>query len=252
MLSKNQLRSIQSLQLKKNREESGLFIVEGEKSVLELINAGNWEVDSIFAVDTFVTKFADLPGQVTIVTGDDLKKLSGLHSANTVLAVAKQKKGTLDNLLKGLSIVLDDIRDPGNLGTIIRIADWFGVENVICSNSTVDLYNPKTIQATMGSFLRVNVVYTDIKKLIEQNQTNVPVYATVLNGENIYKENLPENAWIVMGNEANGISEEIKSLIKNHLTIPSFSQTGTGAESLNAAIATAVICSEWRARKFKV
>jgi TrmH family RNA methyltransferase len=172
----------------------------------------------------------------------ELKKITALATPNTCLAVFKipSEKKIIES---GLILALDSIRDPGNLGTILRLCDWFGIGQLICSKETVDIYNPKVVQATMGSIARVNVNYIDLETFI--NQTQLAVFGTFMNGTNIYKTNLPQEGIIIMGNEANGISREIEKLIKNRLTIPRFG-TLQKTESLNVATATAIVLSEFR------
>jgi len=183
-----------------------------------------------------------------------LKKISSLTTPNEVLAICAipENKLNVSELKNKLTLVLDDIRDPGNLGTIIRIADWFGIENIICSLETVDIYNPKVVQATMGSIARVNVFYEDLKTIFLEALTknNFPIYGTVLNGENIFEKSLTSNGFIVIGNESNGISIELLPLINEKISIPTFSVNETNSvESLNAAIATAIVCTEFKRRK---
>ena len=178
----------------------------------------------------------------TLIAESDLKKITALATPNSCLAVfkipAEKKIGE-----SGLILALDSIRDPGNLGTILRLCDWFGIDQLICSKETVDIYNPKVVQATMGSIARVNVNYVDLENVV--SQTKLPVFGTFMDGNNIYKTNLPQEGIIIMGNEANGISPELEKLIKNRLTIPRFG-TLQKTESLNVATATAIILSEFR------
>ncbi|MDR6966934.1 TrmH family RNA methyltransferase [Flavobacterium arsenatis] len=238
MVSKNQIKLITSLHQKKFRQVNNLFIAEGVKVINELLNS-NFELENIFATETL---FPAIPKEKFNLIGEnDLKKISALTVPNNCLAVFKipEFKSIRES---GLIIALDDIRDPGNLGTILRLCDWFGIEQVICSEQTVDIYNPKVVQATMGSIARVNVAYRDLETYIKT--TNIPVFGTFMDGENIYKTNLPKQGIIVMGNEANGISSNIETLTKNRLTIPRFGNLQQ-IESLNVATATAIILSEF-------
>lgn len=251
MISKNQIKYIQSLHLKKQREQEKLFIIEGIKLVTEFLQSSVFEVESVFATAQFLQNQRALLSSFNVnaeeVTEDELKKISLQTNPNAVLAVVKQNAQLLneEQLQQTTNLYLDDIRDPGNLGTIIRIADWFGIKQVICSLTCTELYNPKTLQASMGAVLRVNVVYQSfeiIKALILQ----APIYGAVLNGTNIYTSEL-QSGIIVIGNEANGISEDVLKQITNPITIPAASNNGS--ESLNAANACAIICSEFFRRK---
>jgi TrmH family RNA methyltransferase len=178
----------------------------------------------------------------TLVSEADLKKISALATPNTCLAVFKMPKEK-QIITSGLIVALDAVRDPGNLGTIMRLCDWFGIHQLICSKETVDIYNPKVVQATMGSIARVNVSYVDLNDFVRT--TSLPVFGTFMNGDNIYKASLPQEGVIVMGNEANGISSELEKIIKNRLTIPRFGAIQK-TESLNVATATAIVLSEFR------
>lgn len=247
MISKNQIKHIQSLHAKKNREEEGLFIVEGIKLVTEFINHQKFEIKEVFATIDFINnhknELENHSISFTEITSDELKKISHLTSPNQVLAVVKTTEQELDaNLLNhSTSLFLDDIRDPGNLGTIIRIADWFGIKQVICSPNCTELYNPKTLQASMGAVLRVNVISMNFEELITKIK-GLPIYGAVLEGDNIYTTSL-KHGLLVIGNEANGISKEVLKHISNKITIPA--ATSNGSESLNAANACAIICSEF-------
>jgi RNA methyltransferase, TrmH family len=235
MVSKNQIKTISSLHQKKYRKINELFIAEGQKTIAELISAG-------FVLDNlFVTEQLNLHETEIIISETDLKKISALKTPNNCLAVFKTKP-TLKIIEKGLILVLDNLQDPGNLGTIIRLADWFGVAQIICSEETVDLYNPKVVQATMGSLARTEIIYTDIFAFLKQ--TKMPIYGTFMDGENIYKNILPTEAIIVMGNEGNGISKPIEALITQKIAIPRFG-TIQKTESLNVSTATAIILSEF-------
>lgn len=255
MVTKKQLQFVNSLKQKKIREEYQLFIAEGAKIVPELLNS-EIEVKQIFATKEFFGKTSiDKKIERVEVKYDELERISSQTTPNEVLAVCRIPTFAFDKRsLKGkLTLVLDDIKDPGNLGTIIRIADWFGIESILCSNESADAYNPKVVQATMGSIARIKLHYMDVVTLLKDIGANreLPVYGALLEGEDIYKEKLVEEGLIVIGNESRGISDSVKPFISKKLTIPSFSHYKSGkgeAESLNAAIATAIICSEFRRR----
>jgi len=255
MLLKNQLKFITSLKQKKNRETQQLFIAEGTKVVTELLSS-SIVVKQLYATPQFLRdKKIDRATECVEIKASELERISLLTTPNEVLAICEipNYELVLDELENKLTLVLDDIKDPGNLGTIIRIADWFGVENIICSTETVESFNPKVVQATMGSIARVKIHRMDLMEFfkIKSSKINVETFGAVLNGENIYSKTLPVNGLVVIGNESRGISEELLPSIKNKIGIPSFSSYKPGnesAESLNAAIATAIICSEFRRR----
>jgi TrmH family RNA methyltransferase len=239
MVSKNQIKLITSLQQKKYRSVNKLFFAEGVKVIQELLNS-NFVLDHLFST---LNDFEEvLTSKKSLIQASDLKKISALATPNTCLAVFKIPEEKKINE-SGLIIALDSIRDPGNLGTILRLCDWFGINEIVCSKETVDLYNPKVVQASMGSITRVNVNYMDLSSFIVA--TDLAVYGTFMDGVNIYKTTLPKDAVIVMGNEANGISKELEKLIKNKLSIPRFGAVQK-TESLNVATATAIILSEFR------
>ena len=239
MVSKNQIKLITSLQQKKYRKEHKMFLAEGRKVIQELLQS-NFELESLFATSAIFPEIN--PNKINLVTDGELKKISALATANDCLAVFKipNQKEKNDS---GLIVALDDIRDPGNLGTIIRLCDWFGIKDLICSEETVDIYNPKVVQATMGSIARVNVSYLNLENYIKE--TKLPVFGTFMDGKNIYKTELPKEGIIVMGNEANGISETIEKLAQNRLSIPRFGDLQQ-TESLNVATATSIILSEFK------
>ena len=239
MVSKNQIKLITGLQQKKYRSIHQLFTAEGAKVIGELLAAG-FALESLFVTEA-IFKEVD-PSKKVVVTDAELKKISALSVPNNCLGVFRipEQKPLKD---EGLIVALDDIRDPGNLGTILRLCDWFGVEQLVCSEKTVDRYNPKVVQATMGSIARVNIVYTDLEKWL--SKTKLPVFGTFMDGTNIYQTDLPQQGVIVMGNEANGISETISKRAKQKLSIPRFGALQQ-TESLNVATATAIILSEFR------
>ena len=237
-LSKNQLKLITSLNQKKYRTANHLFVAEGTKIVNEFLNS-NFELEHLFCVDNDLYKNLE---KVTEISETELKKISALVTPNNVLALFKIPPIT-PSLKTGLIVALDDINDPGNLGTIIRLCDWFGVDQLICSTNTVDCYNQKVVQSSMGSLARVSIIYADLEDYLQK--ANLPKYAAVMDGENVYKSNLPKNAVLVMGNEANGIRKSILKLITNTISIPRFGPLKQ-TESLNVATATAILLSEFK------
>ena len=239
MVSKNQIKLITSLQQKKYRRQHQLFFAEGIKCIQELIDA-NYEIHSVFTTQNDFTSISK--DKIYTISITDLKKISALTTPNTCLAIFSiPKSPTINN--SGLILALDSIRDPGNFGTIIRLCDWFGITTLLCSEETVDLYNPKVVQATMGSLSRVNVAYVDLEKHL--SETKLPVFGTFMNGKSIYKETLPKEGIIVMGNEANGISKAIENVVTERITIPRFGNLQQ-TESLNVATATAIILNEFK------
>ena len=239
MLSKNQLKLITSLQQKKFRLSHQLFFAEGIKVIQELL-ASNFELNHLYTTQNDFEEV--LNEKKTLITETELKKITALSTPNSCLAVFKIPNEKKINE-SGILLALDSIRDPGNLGTILRLCDWFGINQIVCSRDAVDIYNPKVVQATMGSLARVHVNYMDLEDFIAN--TALPVFGTFLNGENIYKTKLPQEGIIVMGNEANGISVELEKSIKNRLSIPRFGSLQK-TESLNVATATAIILSEFK------
>jgi TrmH family RNA methyltransferase len=242
MLSKSQISLFKSLQHKKFRNVHGLFVAEGFKSVAEFIASG-YPIQTVYHTDAAAPKLLKLSAKINFqeTSLNDLAKISSLTTPQEVIALIKVPQWPTLNaaLLKNkYALVLDGVQDPGNMGTIIRTADWFGITHIICSDDSVDVYNPKVVQATMGSLARVNVYYADLQLAIPQ--LKIPVYGALLNGQNIYTTSFNTEGLIVMGNEGNGIRPEIQKLIDTPITIP-----GAGAtESLNVAIAAAIFCSE--------
>ena len=236
-LSKNHIKLITSLSQKKYRQKHKLFVVEGVKVVQEFLNS-SYELEIVFSTDTdfsSTNKFIE-------VTDQELKKISSLKNPNKVLAIFKIPN-QINPITDGLILALDSINDPGNLGTIIRLCDWFGIEQLVCSNETVDCFNSKVVQASMGSLTRVAVSYLDLKKYLQN--ALAPIFLADIDGLNVYKTKLPDSALLVLGNEANGISDKIKQLVTTKITIPrygAFQQT----ESLNVATASAILLSEFR------
>ena len=272
MISKNKIKYIRSLELKKNRNKEGKFVAEGHKVVDDLlalqpadlvVATGEWLHGKHFGEET----------EVIEVSEEELRKVSFLQHPQQVLAVFKQgihtQQGEAVHTQQGeagdetdvpggyssfdaseLSLALDGVQDPGNLGTIIRIADWFGITHIYCSQDTADVYNPKVVQATMGSIARVKVEYGDLLSLVDSLPADVPVYGTLLDGENIYQQPLENHGLIVMGNEGKGISPAMAKKVNRRLLIPNFPAGRPTADSLNVAIATAITCSEFRRQTY--
>ena len=264
MISKNKIKYIRSLELKKNRNKEGKFVAEGFKVVDDLLALQ--PADLIVATQEWLhgKHFADQT-EVIEVTEEELKKVSFLQHPQQVLAVFRQDTGCNKQdsnnskeeaeeknfgfskiNTQELSLALDGVQDPGNLGTIIRIADWFGITHIYCSQDTADVYNPKVVQATMGSIARVKVEYGNLLALVESLPADVPVYGTLLDGDNIYQQQLENRGLIVMGNEGKGISPALAKKVNRRLLIPNFPEGRATADSLNVAIATAITCSEFR------
>jgi TrmH family RNA methyltransferase len=236
-LSKNQLKLITSLVQKKYRTKNNLFIAEGRKVVSECLHS-NFRLEHLYCVDNSDYKNLE---NVTLISTAELKKMSSLSTPNNVLALFEIPEK--DSFVKeGLILALDDIMDPGNLGTIIRLCDWFGVDQLICSMNSVDCYNSKVVQASMGSIARVSIVYTDLKHFLRRHE--LPKYAAIMKGENVFNMELPKNAILIMGNEANGIHNDVLGLSNNTVSIPRFGKS-QNPESLNVASATAILLSEF-------
>jgi TrmH family RNA methyltransferase len=238
VISKNQIKFINSLSLKKNRVKAQLFVAEGEKIVNELLNS-KFEIEHIYATKQFLVINSSKKSALTVVSNEELSRISNLTSPNNVLAIVKisQKESEKSG---GIKLVLDDVNDPGNLGTIIRICDWFGVTQLICSNSTVDCYNPKVVQSAMGSVFRLDIKYLDLATYLANIDT--PVYGAYMNGVDVKGQELPKQAHLIMGNEANGISESISKYITNKVSIKNI---GGNTESLNVAVATSILLHEF-------
>jgi len=251
MLSKNQLKLVNSLRLHKYRQEHGLFIAEGVKLVNEALKS-SFEIHQIFATPEWIDA-GHLPDgrylvDVVEITQAELEKISALSTPNQVLALVKIPSGIpVPDASGEWALLLDQIRDPGNLGTIIRTADWFGIDRIIAATSSVDIWNPKVVQASMGSVFRMPVHYTDIHAYLSGNLDRVPVYGTLLEGEDISGVKLGKDGIVVIGNESHGISDSVKPFITRKITIPAANAGSSGrAESLNASIATAILCYEIR------
>ncbi|WMW77528.1 RNA methyltransferase [Flavobacterium sp. 20NA77.7] len=240
MVSKNQIKLITSLQQKKYRKIHQLFIAEGKKVILELLEAG-FKLEFLFVTEENIFPKTYHP---ELISEQELKKITALTTPNNCLAVFKTQINQ-NHTESELILALDTIRDPGNMGTIIRLCDWFGITTLVCSEETVDSYNPKVVQATMGSLARVNLIYTNLHAYL--SETNLPIYGTFMDGKSIYETQLPQKGIIVMGNEANGISKEVEDIITERIAIPRFGNLQL-TESLNVATATAIILSEFKRR----
>lgn len=254
MISKNTRKLIQSLSQKKYRVKEQLFLVEGDKMVSELLQSC-FVIKKLIATASFLKENSSITASVEEIaetSQEEIKKASLLkHPQNSMAICRIPEPVSLPNKLNGLNLYLDTIQDPGNLGTIIRICDWFGINHLFCSHSTVDLYNPKVIQATMGSFLRVKCKYSDFQAVKQlADRSGIESFGAFLNGQNVYQSPLPQDALLVMGNEGNGITKTIAEVLDHPLTIPSFSTNKKGAESLNVGVATALLCSEFKRRNY--
>ena len=246
MLSKNQKKLIASMTQKKQRTRSQLFLAEGEKCVNDFLNT-NFIAHLIVHTESWTPPAKmDLSTTLVEVTKEELSKTSLLKTPQNVLALFQQPHIDINNsaIANELSIALDGIQDPGNMGTIIRLADWFGIENIICSMDTVDWLNPKVVQATMGAMARVKVYYVELESYLQTYQatTGHKIYGAFLEGEDLYTSKLSKQGIIVMGNEGNGIRSDVSDIVTNKITIPSFSSQENSSESLNVATATAIIC----------
>lgn len=237
MLTAHTIKIIQSLDKKKYRQKYNLFLVEGNKIIKELPNS-DYEIEEVYSIDPDLLNLQSEKKEK--ISSNELKKISFLQNPKDSVALCKIP---LEVVIKetNIQLILDGIQDPGNMGTIIRLADWFGIEQIICSNDTVDVYNPKVIQATMGSFLRVNVVYVDLPEYL--SQYSFPIFGTDMNGENIYSTNFPEKFSLVFGNEGNGLRETTEKLISKMITIPRFGKNQS-TESLNVSMSAGIILGE--------
>ena len=261
-LSKTKIKFIRSLEHKKNRKAECAFLAEGNKLVGDLL--GHFHCRLLVATSSWLSSHPDVEAEEIIeVSRDELTRASLMQTPQDVLAVFTQPEPTpiLNSSLKNtlhsslftlhlnsLCLALDDVQDPGNLGTIVRIADWFGIRNIFCSHGTADIYNPKTVQATMGSIARVRLHYCDLPELLSSIEDTSSIFGTFLDGEDIYSSQLSPSGIIVMGNEGKGISPQVSALIPHRLLIPSFPHDAQTSESLNVAVATAIVCSEFRRR----
>ena len=245
MISKNQIKFIKQLELKKYRQREGLFVAEGPKVVGDLMT--RYRPTAVYATDDYTPPCA---AEVQRISDDELRKVSFLQHPQQVVALFPLPSHQMlppSASTTELALALDGVQDPGNLGTIIRIADWFGINRIVCSEETADAWNPKVVQATMGSIARVDISYTDLPAWIDQLPEGTPVYGTLLDGNDIYAQELSEGGVIIMGNEGKGLTEKVRRRVTRRLLIPSYRKDDT-AESLNVAIATAIVCSEFRRR----
>lgn len=247
-MTKKEITDIRRLSQKKHREEQGCFVAEGVKAIREMLQAG-LSLRKLYVISQ--TPNDILPGLLPseLISEQEMQKISFLQTPSGYFAIFElpNRNPHFRIAPKELTLALDCIQDPGNLGTIIRLADWFGISTIVCSESTVDCYNPKVVQATMGAIARVSIVYTNLTDVLTAAREHfIPIYGTFMEGENIYTANLSGEGVLVMGNEGSGISSEIASLITDRITIPSFKKENV--ESLNVAIATSICCSEFKRR----
>ena len=251
MIGKSTTKLINSLALKKYRTKENCFLIEGDKMVKEALDS-DLKIKLLIVTDQFTTRFPitqSAAERIIETDAKEIKKVSLLQHPQNSLAVCEipKKQDFPKSLPEGLSIYLDGIQDPGNMGTIVRICDWYGIQHVFCSPDSVDLYNPKVIQASMGSFNRIHLHECDFETLADLAQkSEAPLFGTFMNGDNVYQKQLPKQAVLVMGNEGNGIRPAVEKLIPNKLSIPNFSMNKTKAESLNVSVATAILCSEFK------
>jgi TrmH family RNA methyltransferase len=243
-LTKNEIKLIKSLQNKRQREENKLFVIEGEKMVSELLEQKKFQIKCIYFTDDYDTDSIPSTINAEQITSKDLDRITGFKKANKVLAVVHQLQNTVPNYSENnLVLILDDVNDPGNLGTIIRTADWFGITQIIASEKTVELYNPKVIQSSMGAVYRMNYIVSDLALEINNlKENNFNVAAAIINGKNIYNTTLSIKTALVMGSESHGVSDELLKLIDLEISIPNFGKT----ESLNVAMATGILLSEYK------
>ena len=255
MVSKNTIKLIKSLALKKNRLKQNLFLVEGDKNVSEVLGS-NFCVENLLATRKFLNINKTLIKKVklvTEVTQEEIDNASLLKNPQNSIAICTlpESKEVPKNFNTDFCVFLDDIQDPGNLGTIIRICDWFGMNQLFCSQKTADLFNPKVIQASMGSFCRIEVFYTPFEIVAKlAKKEDLSILGAFLEGENLFKQKLPKKALLVVGNEGNGISKEVENKIDQRIKIPEFNQNATSAESLNVSVATAIICAEFKRQSY--
>ena len=239
MIAKNQIKYIRGLSLKKNRIKEQCFVVEGEKCLVELLNS-SFEVVELFALKDWIDENKAVFDEIQVVSFKELKRISNLKSPNKVLAVVNMKKQEILQQESAVTLVLDDINNPGNLGTIIRMCDWFGVKQIICSKNTADIYSPKVVQSTMGSLFRTQITYADLSTYLAKVTT--PIYGAYMDGENVKDIKINQKAHLVMGSEANGISEKVEKYISKKVAIRNI---GDNTESLNVAVATSILLYEF-------
>lgn len=249
MISKNTIKFINSLRIKKFRNQEGLFIAEGERLVDELVNS-SLELRAIYHTANWIPPIVKGDSEISQISDEEMKKISGLSAPSAVLSLVKIPEFNISeiDIKNSLTLALDSIQDPGNLGTIIRLADWFGIDTIICTNETVDAFAPKVIQSCMGSISRVKVIYCNLESTLKDLKAKykLPVYGTFMEGYNIYKTDLSAKGVIVMGNEGNGISKNIEQIVSQKIHIPTFAEDRGAVESLNVAMATAIVFSEFK------
>jgi TrmH family RNA methyltransferase len=248
MLTKNTIKQIASLRQQKFRKELGLFVVEGRKMTEELLRS-SFEMVGLYATEAFLTDYPAF-AEAETVSEVQMQQMSGQDTPPGILAVVRIPKQDEIKVSSQIVLALDGIANPGNMGTLIRTAEWFGIQDVVCSSDCVELWNPKVVQATMGAIARVKVYYTDLPTFLStMRQRQVPVYGTFLEGENIYQSNLSPHGIIVMGNEGRGISDAVRQQVTHKLFIPPYPADALTSESLNVGIATAITVSEFRKRE---
>ncbi|MDD4903806.1 MAG: RNA methyltransferase [Candidatus Bipolaricaulis sp.] len=251
MLSKSRVRFVRSLQQERVRTRLRLYVIEGDRMVRDYLGAGQ-RIEQLYVVDDGKAEFAasSAVGEVTRVSHRELETLSALATPQNVLAVVRQPEKELDpaRLVDGLSLAVEAVRDPGNLGSLLRVAAWFGASPVVCSPDCVDVYNPKVVQATMGALLHVDVFCVPLPPVLEAAAWGAAVYGTVLDGVPLYEAELDRSGVILVGNEARGLSEDVRRFVTRAITIPPWTASAPGKDSLNVAVAAAVVCSELRRR----
>ncbi|NLO71120.1 MAG: RNA methyltransferase [Porphyromonadaceae bacterium] len=247
MLTKTKIKWINSLERKKNRDEEGVFVAEGYKLVAELLPKLKCRFIAI-SDENILQKFDKNVKDIEVISAQEYKKISFQKSPQGILGVFEKPVSEFDihAISNNLNLALDEIQDPGNLGTILRLADWFGIKDVFCSKNTADAFSPKAVQATMGAIGRVNIHYVDLPELLLKADGKLPIYGTFLNGDNIFNDNLSKNGIIILGNEGNGISPEVEQLVTKRISIPKYPIGKNLAESLNVGIAAAIVVAEFR------
>jgi TrmH family RNA methyltransferase len=252
MISKNLIKNLRRLEQKKHRQSSGLFVGEGPKVVGELLSA--FQSETFYCTSEWAANHRDVDGETVVVSDEELQRLSFLQHPQQVLGVfhlpveEESLEHSISQVTSSLCLGLDGVRDPGNVGTIIRIADWFGIDTVFCSTDSADAFSPKVVQATMGSLARVRVIPTDLFALVNHLPPCTPVYGTLLDGDNLYTSELFNHGLLLMGNESLGLSPSLRKCLTHRLFIPPHPPGRATAESLNVAVATAICCAEFRRR----
>lgn len=245
MISKNKIKFLNSLKVKKNRDKNNLFIIEGTKIFYELTSQKKYKISEIYCTENWLLKNKTTLNYY-VISESELKKISNQVNPEGVLAVVNKsnKKYNEKFILENFSLVLDDIQDPGNLGTIVRTADWFGIENIFCSKNSVDVFNPKVVQSTKGAIFRVNVFYVDLVEFLNKFNNKLKIYSAFLDGENIYKLKFDNKGLLILGNESNGISNKINNFNINKIMIPNLSKKSQKTESLNLSVSASIFLSE--------